>query len=134
MKERLSRRLLDTRCTGRDLLMECDEEEGPKALAVREAPNGGGVTIAGLSRRVIRQGCSLCERGPRRMTAAWYERASRSHMICRSGGAGSEDAQDVFKLHLVDLAGLKRPKPSTRLQEGIEINKSFMLGNVMKIS
>ena len=69
----------------RDLLMECDEDEGPKALAVREAPNGGGVTIAGLSEREvssIEAVVALTREGTRRrMTAAtnMNEHSSRSH-------------------------------------------------------
>ena len=130
----------------RDLLMECDEEEGPKALAVREAPNGGGVTIAGLSEREvssIEAVVALTREGTRRrMTAAtnMNEHSSRSHMILSfrvevAGGEGRSKTSS--KLHLVDLAGSERVKRTqaegTRLQEGIEINKSlFMLGNVIQ--
>jgi kinesin family protein 4/21/27 len=130
----------------RDLLMECDEDEGPKALAVREAPNGGGVTIAGLSEREvssIEAVVALTREGTRRrMTAAtnMNEHSSRSHMILSfrvevAGGEGRSKTSS--KLHLVDLAGSERVKRTqaegTRLQEGIEINKSlFMLGNVIQ--
>ena len=125
----------------RDLLMECDEEEGPKALAVREAPNGGGV-IAGLSEREvssIEAVVALTRRDLPRMTAATnMNEHSSAHMILSfrvevAGGGAAQKHRRSCIWSTWPAAKSKRPKQGTRLQEGIEINKSlFMLGNVIQ--
>ena len=132
----------------RDLLADYDPEDDEKrvALAVREAPNGGGVQIVGLSEREVSSTAevvSLTREGTRhRMTAStnMNEHSSRSHMILSfrvEVGGGGGRSKTSSKLHLVDLAGSERVKRTNaegqRLLEGIEINKSlFTLGTVIQ--
>ena len=115
-----------------------NEDEGPKALAVREAPNGGGVTIAGLSEREvssIEAVVALTREGTRRrMTAAtnMNEHSSRSHMLLSVHVATlhkSSGMRTFSKLHLVDLAGSERINKSRGSSNsfGRTINLSFVL-------
>lgn len=118
------------------------------AVSLRDAPDGGGVTLVGAREKEVRtieeMAKTLRDGSSARATAAtgMNDRSSRSHAVftihveTASAGAESPSGATRAKMHLVDLAGSERAKRTkaegARLQEGIQINKGLLaLGNVI---
>ena len=97
------------------------------AVSLRDAPDGGGVTLVGAREKEVRtieeMAKTLRDGSSARATAAtgMNDRSSRSHAVftihveTASAGAESPSGATRAKMHLVDLAGSERAKRTLSL-------------------